>query len=85
LLIKSYNKNLLKILIFRRYNTHFFSDTGWQPFGLVNLSLAFLMAMFPRTLPRAAQRNVDAAAAKGILYSTQNKSTRSFAGKYYLL
>ncbi|KAF4523689.1 hypothetical protein B566_EDAN006060 [Ephemera danica] len=52
---------------------------GWQPFGTVTLIWALVMAMFPRSLPRAAQRNVEAAAAKGVAYTTKTQAKRSFS------
>jgi len=42
--------------------------------------MAVVMAMFPRSLPRAAQRSVAAAAAAGRTYNPQEKAKKSFAG-----
>jgi hypothetical protein len=41
--------------------------------------------MFPRSLPRAAQRSVAAAVAAGRTYNPQEKVKKSFAGLYILI
>jgi hypothetical protein len=41
--------------------------------------------MFPRSLPRAAQRSVAAAAAVGRTYNPQEKAKKSFAGLDFLI
>jgi hypothetical protein len=45
--------------------------------------LSIVMAMFPRSLPRAAQRSVAAAAAAGRTYNPQEKAKKSFAGQFF--
>lgn len=63
-------KNIIIIIFFK----------GWNSFGLVTIVLALAMAMFPRSLPRATQRNIAAAAAKGHAYVPKQKERRSLAG-----
>ncbi|XP_069675275.1 solute carrier organic anion transporter family member 74D-like [Periplaneta americana] len=49
---------------------------AWGPFGVMCLILALVLAMFPKKLPRAAQRTMAAAAAGE---TTQKSTARSFA------
>jgi len=54
--------------------------SGWAPFGTACMVLAAVMATFPRSLPRAAQRSKAAAVAAGRAYNPQPKVEKSFAG-----
>ncbi|XP_059481796.1 solute carrier organic anion transporter family member 74D-like isoform X2 [Neocloeon triangulifer] len=52
---------------------------GWAPFGIICLLFASLMAMFPRSLPRATQRSMAAASAAGRSYDPLKKVEQSFS------
>jgi hypothetical protein len=48
------------------------------------MCLAIVLAMFPRSLPRAAQRSVAAAVAAGHTYNPQDKTPISLPGLDFL-
>ena len=51
--------------------------TAWGPLGVILIILATFLAMFPKKLPRAAQRMAAIANTENI-----QTSTRSFSGKW---
>jgi hypothetical protein len=53
-------------------------SSGWGPLGASSLLLALVLALFPKKLPRAAQREMAAIAAGESVISTKE---RSFSGK----
>jgi hypothetical protein len=56
--------------------------SGWVPFGVIGLLLALVVVLFPKQLPRAAQREMAAIAAGETVITTKE---RSFNGKQHTL
>lgn len=51
---------------------------GWVPFGVIGLLLALVVVLFPKQLPRAAQREMAAIAAGETVITTKERSFNDF-------